>query len=213
MSPSCHTPLIESVREECDAQELAFVREYVPTGSPVKSVQKAGYRLNKKIIAPAAARMRANVLLDRPRVQAALKEIQATLAAATHVTMLTLTRELDEARYLALDRGQAAAAITATMAKAKLHGLDVSQSTVEHRMSIDFSGAAGELFAALAGRAAIGAPVVTVPAVSSGKDEREPARIAPGRARDVGVRGEKVGEEKEVACSPLARKRNLHSLS
>jgi hypothetical protein len=108
--------------------------------------------------------------------------------AAARVSLASLTRELNEARTVAKDRKNPGAMIAATMAKAKLHGLDVSQSTVEYKLAIDFSGAAGELFAALAGRAAIAAPAVpapaiAAPAISGEKEERAPARIAPGRAR------------------------------
>lgn len=78
-------------------------------------------------------------------------------------------------------------------------------------MSLDFSGAAGELFSALASRVAVGASVVESEAISKGEDEREPARIAPGQTREGPGVGKRIAKIKEVASSSLARKRNPFS--
>ena len=55
------------------------------------------------------------------------------------VTPDMMTREFDEARLLAIERGQAAAAVTATMAKARLAGLlnEKGESTADIQAKFD----------------------------------------------------------------------------
>ena len=81
----------------------------------------AGYKANDGN----AARLRQN-----EEIVARIAELQARHLARHDITVDTLTHELEEARLLAHQGGQAGAAVSAILGKAKLHGL--GKETVEH---------------------------------------------------------------------------------
>jgi hypothetical protein len=56
-------------------------------------------------------------------IRSRVAELQANAAVSTVVTIEELTIELEQARQLAMARGNASAAVMAVIAKAKLHGL------------------------------------------------------------------------------------------
>ena len=72
-----------------------------------KTIQREGYNL-----------------LQRPQIQERLEELRGQVMDRHQITVDTLLMELEEARRLALTTKKAAAAVTATMGKAKLLGLD-----------------------------------------------------------------------------------------
>jgi phage terminase small subunit len=84
-----------------------------------KAYEKAGYDPHSSN----AAR-----LIGNDSVSDRVAELQELAAQRTLVSIEKLTDELEEARELAMkdDKG-AAAAVSAVMAKAKLHGLDVNK--------------------------------------------------------------------------------------
>lgn len=91
-----------------------FAQEWSKGMTAEKAYVSAGYSESRS----AASRLSANVnILSRVR------EIQSKAAQRTMVTIESLTLELEEARALALKEGQARAAVSATLAKAKLYGL------------------------------------------------------------------------------------------
>lgn len=101
----------------------AFARE-VSKGSTLTSAYiKAGYEATG-----ASAQVNSSRLLSNAIVSERVAELQELAAQRTLVTIEKLTDELEEARELAMkdDKG-AAAAVSAVMAKAKLHGLDVNK--------------------------------------------------------------------------------------
>ena len=57
--------------------------------------------------------------------------LKITVTAARAVTMERLTEDLEKARLLAHEEGQAEAAVSACVAMAKLHGLVIDRSEVE----------------------------------------------------------------------------------
>lgn len=67
-------------------------------------------------------------MLAEDKVQTRLHELQAEAREKHNVTIESLTIELEEARNLAKQEGQASAAVSATMGKAKLHGLVVDKN-------------------------------------------------------------------------------------
>lgn len=71
--------------------------------------------------------------LAHPDITARVSELRATHAKRHEITVDDLLRELEEARQLAFDTEKAAAAVTATMGKAKLLGMD--KQVIEHQMS------------------------------------------------------------------------------
>lgn len=58
-----------------------------------------------------------------PKVQARVTELQARVAAKTEITVGDLVAQIDEDRTFAREKGQSAAAVSATLGKAKLLGL------------------------------------------------------------------------------------------
>lgn len=61
-----------------------------------------------------------------------LRELREALAGTTLVNVESLSLELDEARMIAIQDRNPAAAVAAINAKAKLHGLDVSHVKHDH---------------------------------------------------------------------------------
>lgn len=72
---------------------------------------------------------KASALSKQGEILARYKELQDKLAARHFVTLDTLLEELQEAREIALkaETPQASAAVSATMSKAKLMGLDINK--------------------------------------------------------------------------------------
>jgi hypothetical protein len=66
-------------------------------------------------------------------------ELQCYGAARAEVTIASLVEELEQARAMAMTKGQAAAAVAATMGKAKITGLAVERAEVGQPG--DFAGA------------------------------------------------------------------------
>lgn len=100
-----------------------------------KAYIKAGYSVEGNVAQAASSRLLGNVIVsDR------VAELQELAAQRTLVTIEKLTDELEEARELAMsdDKG-AAAAVSAIMAKAKLHGLDINKHKVEGGINITIS--------------------------------------------------------------------------
>ncbi|RWK12049.1 MAG: Terminase small subunit [Mesorhizobium sp.] len=78
-----------------------------------------------------AAEVNAARLLRKAQVKSRLEELQAGHAQRTAVTVESLVAELEEARAAALAHKQLAAAVAASLGKAKLLGLIVDRAEVE----------------------------------------------------------------------------------
>jgi phage terminase small subunit len=130
-------PALKNPRHERFAQ--AVVRA-VDTAAAYRS---AGYDAEG-----GAAEAGASRLLRNTAVAARIAELQATPATTVTATEVTTTevttaqaiREFEEARLLALKKGQAAAAVSATMAKAKLAGLLAEKPENNPERAINFDG-------------------------------------------------------------------------
>lgn len=121
--------VLSNARHERFAQELAKGK------SASEAYAIAGYAPNQ----PSASRLLSNVM-----VQSRLAELQEKGAERALVTIESITRELDEDRELARQLEMPAAAISAVMGKAKLHGLLVDRSenvNVNHVISPDLPSA------------------------------------------------------------------------
>jgi hypothetical protein len=100
--------MLKNAKRELFAQALA-------KGMPaVRAYKAAGYKPDRG----AACRLSANV-----SVRARLHELLEKAAERTLVTIESMTAELEEVRRLAHDTRRLGAAVSATMAKAKIHGL------------------------------------------------------------------------------------------
>jgi hypothetical protein len=101
-------------------KQAAFVREYLIDQNATQAAIRAGY-------SKATANQQGSRLLANVGVAAALRAKQAMFARKADITVESLTSELEQARRLALKEKQSAAAVSATLGKAKLHGLLVER--------------------------------------------------------------------------------------
>lgn len=114
-----------------NAQQELFVQNLVSGQALNKAYSNAGYSPSNS----AGARLR-----YRPHVAKRVAELLSRGARKTVVTVEKLTEELEEARTLAMsDEKGAAAAVSAIMAKAKLHGLDVNKMEFNGGFNITIS--------------------------------------------------------------------------
>lgn len=101
-------------------KQEAFACAYVETGNASEAYRRAYNAENMK---PNVIHVKASELLSDGRVAVRVEELQAMAAERCMVTVESITRELEEARALALQEAQSSAAVAASMGKAKLHGL------------------------------------------------------------------------------------------
>jgi phage terminase small subunit len=99
-----------------------FAQELAKGGSQVDAYARAGYSPHDS----AAARLFGNV-----RIQARLAELQERAAIRTEITAADIAEQLEEDRQFARSLNQASAAVSATVAKAKVLGIMVERSQVE----------------------------------------------------------------------------------
>ncbi|MFV3292285.1 terminase small subunit [Pseudomonas sp. NY11955] len=109
-------------RRFTDKMEL-FCLAYVETGNAAESYRRA---YNTENMATATIGREGYNLLQSPLVKARIEELRTKVMERHEITVDTLLAELEEARLKALsaETPQAAAAVGATMGKAKLLGLD-----------------------------------------------------------------------------------------
>ena len=104
-------------------QQQQFINEYLTTGNGKLSAIAAGYSAN-------TAQEQASRLLKQPSIKQAIEQAQSQARDGVQIKVMDLVNELEQARKEALSQGQCSAAISATMGKAKLLGLD--KQIIEH---------------------------------------------------------------------------------
>lgn len=82
----------------------------------------------------------AKQLMDNPKIATRLAELREPIIEKHNITVESLLKELEEARTCALtaETVQSSAAVSATMSKAKLLGMD--KQIIDHTVSIKDSG-------------------------------------------------------------------------
>ena len=111
-----------------------FCLAYVETGNASEAYRRA---YNTQKMKSATVNRQAKALIDTPKVAARIERLFDYIRARHDVTVDSLTQELDEARVSAMFLGNPSAAVSATMGKAKLHGLVVDRQDVKTRVSLD----------------------------------------------------------------------------
>jgi len=111
-------PILKNARHEAFAQAIAKGQ------TSDQAYQTAGFSAN---------RGNATRLKAKESVSQRVDELLSKAAERTLVTIDSVTSELEEARALALATKQSAAAVTASMGKAKLHKLLIERAEVEHK--------------------------------------------------------------------------------
>lgn len=108
-------------------KQETFAQKYIETG-----VASEAYRIaydTENMMAKTVWEEASRLLAD-PKVSARVKELKALHQERHEITVDSITQELIEDRQFAREQGQAAAAISATVHKAKLHGLMVDKQEV-----------------------------------------------------------------------------------
>ena len=106
-----------------------FCQVYVETGNASEAYRQS-YNVSPSAKEQTIWRS-AHEVLENPKVAARLEELRAESQKRHDVTVDSLIKELEEARRVGKDRGQAAAMVQATMSKAKLLGIEGSEDDDE----------------------------------------------------------------------------------
>lgn len=102
-------------------KQAAFCRAYIETGNASEAYRRAYDAGGMK---PATINKRANELFGHGAITGRIAELRGAAQQAHNVTVASLIAELEEARQVGKERGQASAMAQATLGKAKLAGLD-----------------------------------------------------------------------------------------
>lgn len=113
----------------------AFCLAYIETGNASEAYRRAFDAENMKA---ETVTKRASELLDNGEVKGRLSELREPILKRHGNTVDDLLDELEKARARALEADRPAAAVSATMGKARLLGLDRQQIdvTVDHRIGL-----------------------------------------------------------------------------
>lgn len=114
-------------------KQQKFCMVYIEKGNASEAYRQS-YNTEKML--PATIKRKASELLSNGNITATLEQIQREHRARHDVTIENLTRELDEARLLAVGFLQLSAAVMAIMSKAKLHGL-LTEKAMEKALPAD----------------------------------------------------------------------------
>ena len=113
-------------------KQIAFCQAYLETGDASEAWRRSydASKSNKNSV-----NRRGHEMLQHSKVIAYLAEERAHIMARHRITVDDLLSELEEARKAALDAdtAQSSAAVSATMSKAKLLGLD--KQIIDHQSS------------------------------------------------------------------------------
>lgn len=111
-------------------KQEAFCLAYIETGNASEAYRQA---YDTKRMKPESINRKAKDLVDKVKIAARLEELREPIRERHKITVDTLLEELEEARKLALDAAMPAPAVSATMGKAKLLGLD--KQIIDHTSS------------------------------------------------------------------------------
>lgn len=118
-------------------KQQAFALAYVETGNASEAYRRA---YNAENMSPDALKVEASRTLAKPNVALTVAELQMKAQERTLVTVESITRELDEAREMARQAGNANAFTGAVMGKAKVNGLLVDKVDVKAAFNVTIEG-------------------------------------------------------------------------
>lgn len=102
-------------------KQEAFCQAYIETGNASEAYRSA---YNTEKMKPESVNRCAKAMTDNIKIASRLKDLRLEAENRHHLTVYALIEELEEARALSLEIDAPNHAITATMGKAKLLGLD-----------------------------------------------------------------------------------------
>ena len=110
---------------ELTVKQENFALKFVETGNASRAYRHA-YEADEML--PGSVWREASLLLKHPKVAQRIAELREMARELALVTVCTVTEELEEARRLAIKTEQPSSAVSASMGKAKLHGLIVDKN-------------------------------------------------------------------------------------
>ena len=113
-------------------KQEAAVQEYLLCGNRSEAYRRA-YDASPDC-KPETIWVEACKLFTHPKVSQRVMELQEEARERNMVSIESITQEYEEARQKAMKEGQAAAMVSATTGKAKIHGL------ITERREVDFGG-------------------------------------------------------------------------
>ena len=113
-------------------KQETFCQKYLETGNASEAYRQAYDAENMK---PETVKKRASELLGRGDVAGTIAAMRGAVQQTHGVTVASLIVELEEARQVGKERGQASAMAAATLGKAKLAGLDGEASSGSNDMA------------------------------------------------------------------------------
>ena len=121
-----------------------FCESYIETGNASEAYRQAYGAANMKA---ATINRRAKELMDNGKITARIEALQLIHSKRHNITLDGLTAQLIADHKLARDKGQASAAVAASMAIARLHGLIVHKTShsMTNPVKIEISGADAKL--------------------------------------------------------------------
>ena len=102
-----------------------FAQKYVELGNASEAYRQS---YNTDNMGYGSIKVEACRLLQNPNVSLTIIELQDAHRKRHDVTVDTITAELDESRALAIADNQLSVSVSATMGKAKIHGLVVDKA-------------------------------------------------------------------------------------
>lgn len=105
-------------------KQEAAAQAFIECGDKSEAYRRA---YDTKAMKPATINRAAFELFENPKIAARVAELQQFHRKRHAVTVDSITRELEEARTIAIADQQASAAVAASLGKAKLHGLMVEK--------------------------------------------------------------------------------------
>ena len=118
------------------AKQEAAVQEYLLCGNRSEAYRRA-YDASPDC-KPETIWVEACKLFTHPKVSQRVMELQEEARERNMVSIESITQEYEEARQKAMNDGQAAAMVSATTGKAKLHGLFIEKQDVKHGGRVEF---------------------------------------------------------------------------
>ena len=105
-------------------KQEAFCLAYIETGNASEAYRRAYDAENMK---SETINRNAFALMGNSKIATRLQSVREVATERALVSVLSLTGELEDARALAMEGGNPSAAVSASMGKAKLHGLLVDK--------------------------------------------------------------------------------------
>jgi phage terminase small subunit len=115
-------------------KQEAFARAYVETSNASEAYRRS-YNIGS--MSQRAVEVEASKLLKHPEVTLRLEQLQRKAQKRHEITLDTITEMLKADRELARQNGQPAAAVSAAMGLAKIHGLIVDKAELTHKTSVE----------------------------------------------------------------------------